>query len=285
MSMRELPNSDAPAGAGSGNAQMWSLPRSTGVAPNRKLSDRALPLLGPIALFIVWDVVVRFGWIKAILLPSPSETISALATGLAGGPLLMDFAVTVARTLQAFAIAAVIGMPLGVLLGSNESAYRSVEFLIDFFRSTPSSALIPLFLLIFGVSDVNKIAIAAFGAMLIIVFNSAYGVINARKQRVMAARVMGASRWRVFRDVLIWESLQPSFVGLRSAISMALVVVIVAEMFIGSENGLGHAIIDAQQVLNVKTMYAAILAAGALGYLLNIAFLVVERRIVHWSGR
>ena len=82
-------------------------------------------------------------------------------------------------------------MPLGVLLGSNERAYRSVEFLIDFFRSTPSSALIPLFLLIFGVSDINKVAIAAFGALLIVVFNSAYGVINARKQRVMAAQGHG----------------------------------------------------------------------------------------------
>jgi NitT/TauT family transport system permease protein len=178
-----------------------------------------------------------------------------------------------------------VGVPLGVLLGSNEKAYRSVEFLIEFFRSPPSSALIPLFLLIFGVSDINKVAIAAFGAFLIVIFNSAYGVINARKQRVMAARVMGASNWQIFRDVLVWESLQPTFVGLRSAVSMALVIVIVAEMFIGSDAGLGHRIIDAQQVLNVKTMYAAILAAGGLGYALNILFLVAERRIVHWSGR
>ena len=101
----------------------------------------------------------------------------------------------------------------------------------------------------------------------------------------MAARVMGASAWRVFRDVLIWESLQASFVGLRTAVSMALVIVVVAEMFIGSIDGLGHAIINAQQVLNVKTMYAAILATGMLGYALNILFLMLERRIVHWSGR
>ena len=246
---------------------------------------RLLPAVGPLVLFVIWDVVVRAGWIKAILLPSPADTLVALVTGLAGGVLMIDFLVTVQRTLQAFAIAAIVGVPLGVLLGSNEKAYRSVEFLIDFFRSTPSSALIPLFLLIFGVSDINKVAIAAFGAFLIVIFNSAYGVINARKQRVMAAKVMGASRWRIFKDVLLWESLQPSFVGLRSAVSMALVIVIVAEMFIGSENGLGHAIIDAQQVLNVKTMYAAILSAGALGYALNIVFLMLERRIVHWSGR
>jgi len=254
--------------------------------PARKFdAARWLPFLGPVVLFIVWDLVIRTGMVKAILLPAPADAIATLVTGLAGGPLLGDFLVTFKRTLQAFFIAAVVGVPLGIALGSNERAYRSVEFVIDFFRSTPSSALIPLFLLIFGVSDINKVAIAAFGAFLIVIFNSAYGVMNARKMRVMAAKVMGASRWQIFRDVLFWESLQPTFVGLRSAVSMALVIVIVAEMFIGSDVGLGHKIIDAQQVLNVKLMYAAILAAGILGYALNIAFLFIERRIVHWSGR
>lgn len=255
------------------------------VAPRKADWGRWLPVVGPVVLFVVWDLVVRTGMVKAILLPAPVDALTTLATGLAGGPLLGDFLVTVKRTLQAFFIAAVVGVPLGIALGSNERAYRSVEFVIDFFRSTPSSALIPLFLLIFGVSDINKVAIAAFGAFLIVVFNSAYGVMNARKMRVMAAKVMGASRWQIFRDVLFWESLQPTFVGLRSAVSMALVIVIVAEMFIGSDVGLGHKIIDAQQVLNVKLMYAAILAAGILGYALNVLFLFVERRIVHWSGR
>lgn len=268
-------------------AASW-VPPANDVAPAipRKFPwCKLLPFIGPLVLFIVWDLAVRFGFIKAILLPAPLATLGTLITGLSGGALLTDFAVTVWRTLQAFLIASVIGVPLGVLLGSNERAYRSVEFLIDFFRSTPSSALIPLFLLVFGVSDINKVAIAAFGAFLIVIFNSAYGVMNARKQRVMAARVMGASRWQIFKDVLIWESLQPTFVGLRSAVSMALVIVIVAEMFIGSDSGLGNRIINAQQVLNVKGMYAAILAAGALGYALNILFLLAERRIVHWSGR
>ncbi|AZY53300.1 ABC transporter permease [Bordetella avium] len=246
---------------------------------------RWLPLIGPLVLFVVWDLTVRLALVSPVLLPTPVATITALLQGMAGGPLLGDFAASVSRTLQAFVLAAVIGVPLGVLLGSNERLYRSVEFLIDFFRSTPSSALIPLFLMIFGVTDMNKVAIAAFAALLVILFNSAYGVINARKQRVMAARVMGASRWRIFKDVLLWESLQYTFVGLRGGISMALVIVIVAEMFIGAENGLGNRIINAQQVLNVRDMYAAILAAGALGYALNILFLVIEKSVVHWSGR
>lgn len=267
-------------------ASPWAQVAATPVAAPRKSSwAKALPFIGPVLLFIVWDLVVRLGFIKALLLPPPAETVTTLINGLAGGPLLKDFGVTLWRTTQAFLIAAIVGVPLGVVLGSAEKAYRSVEFLIDFFRSTPSSALIPLFLMIFGVSDINKVAIASFGALLIVVFNSAYGVINARKQRVMAAKVMGASRWQIFKDVLIWESLQPSFVGLRSAVSMALVIVIVAEMFIGSDSGLGNRIINAQQVMNVRDMYASILSAGVLGYALNILFLVFERRIVHWSGR
>ncbi|NCV56531.1 MAG: ABC transporter permease [Betaproteobacteria bacterium] len=236
-------------------------------------------------MVVCWDLSVRSGLIKAILLPLPWDTLTTLFHGMAGGPLLFDFYVTLYRTCLAFAIAVFAGMPLGILLGSNERAYRSVEFLIDFFRSTPASALIPLFLLIFGTSDINKIAIAAFGAWLLVVFNCAYGVINARKQRIAAAKVMGATRWQIFKDVLIWESLQASFVGLRSAVSMALVIVVVAEMFIGSESGLGHKIINAQQVMNTKMMYAAIMSAGILGYLLNVLFLRIERRIVHWSGR
>ena len=255
------------------------------VVPRTQALARLLPFVGPAVLFVVWDLVVRLGFIKPILLPSPTDTLVTLVNGIANGSLLKDLLVTVWRTVQAFSIAAVVGMPLGVVLGSTEKAYRSVEFLIDFFRSTPSSALIPLFLMVFGVSEINKVAIAAFGALLIVVFNSAYGVINARKQRVMAARVMGATSWQIFKDVSIWESLQPSFVGLRSAVSMSLVIVIVAEMFIGSDSGLGHRIINSQQVMNVRDMYASILSAGALGYALNVLFLVIERRIVHWSGR
>jgi NitT/TauT family transport system permease protein len=196
-----------------------------------------------------------------------------------------DIGATLYRTLVSFAFAAVIGVPLGVILGSNEKVYRSLEFLIDFFRSTPSSALIPLFMLIFGITDANKIAIAAFAAVLVILFNSAYGVMNAKKTRLMAAKVMGISRWHIFKDIMLMESLAQTFVGLRTGVSIALVIVIVAEMFIGSETGLGHRIIDAQQVFNIKDMYASILITGALGYLLNLAFLLIEKKTVHWSSK
>lgn len=281
--MLDKTTTDAPS-----SSAPWQLNEAPVAAPSiRQRLDwgGALPLVGPVVLLLIWDWVVRFGFIKPILLPAPIDTLLTLINGMTGPLLFPHFLVTLERTLYAFAIATSIGMPLGIALGSNERAYRSVEFVIDFFRSTPASALIPLFLLIFGINNINKVAIAAFGAFLIVIFNCAYGVINARKQRVAAAKVMGASPWQIFKDVLFWESLQPSFVGLRSAVSMALVIVVVAEMFIGSENGLGHKIIDAQQVMNVRVMYASIMAAGILGYALNVLFLALEKRIVHWSGR
>jgi NitT/TauT family transport system permease protein len=252
---------------------------------DRVLDRRFLPIIGPLLLFALWELTISAQWVKPVLLPPPGATLVHMWGTLTSGSIFPDLWATVYRTMMSFGIAVVIGVPLGVVLGSSESAYRSVEFLIDFFRSTPSSALIPLFLLIFGITDVNKIAIASFGAMLIVLFNSAYGVMNAKKTRVMAAQIMGVSRWHVFKDVLLMESLAQTFVGLRSAISMALVIVIVAEMFIGSETGLGHRIIDAQQVFNVKEMYTSILITGALGYLLNLLFLLIEKKLIHWSGK
>lgn len=247
--------------------------------------NKLLPCVGVIVLFGLWWLISVSGWVNPVLLPTPWKTIGTLFQAMLTGTMAIDFGATVLRTFGAFLMAAIVGVPLGVALGSSEKLYRSVEFLIDFFRSTPASALIPMFILFFGVSDLSKVIIAAFSAMLLIVFNSAYGVIHAKQSRILAARVMGANPWQVFKDVLLMESLPQTFIGLRSGISIALVIVIVAEMFIGTEQGLGKRIIDAQQVLNVQDMYASILVTGLLGYCLNVLFLLIDKRIIHWSGK
>ncbi len=244
-----------------------------------------LPIVGVVGLIIAWYLAVWARLVDPVLLPPPEQAFQALAKGMAGGRLGYDFWRTLERTAYAIAIAAVIAIPLGILLGANERAYRAVEFVIDFFRSTPASAMFPLFLVIFGVGDQTKILVASFGAALVILFNVAYGVMNARKTRLLAAKVMGASRLRVLTDVMLLESLPQTFVGLRNGVSLALVIVVVAEMFIGSIDGLGHRVFEAQQLFNMPEMYAAIFASGALGYGLNLAFMLVEKRFVHWAGK
>lgn len=250
-----------------------------------RLPDWTVPLLGPVALLVLWSSVHATGIVTAKLLPSPSQTIVAVVRGFAEGGLAFDLSQTVLRTVEAFALAIAFGLPLGIVVGSSQRTYRGIEFLIDFFRSTPATALFPLFMIIFGLGDLSKIAVASFSAFLIVLFNVAYGVMNARPTRMLAARVMGASRLRVFRDVTIYESLPQTFVGVRTAVSLALVVIIVAEMFIGSDSGLGKRIIDAQITFDMPALYGTILLTGALGYAFNLALLTIESRLVHWAGR
>lgn len=243
------------------------------------------PLLGAAGFVALWWLAALLRLADPVLLPPPDETFRDTLASLAAGPLLHDTSRTLVRTLAAFGIAAAVGVPLGVALGASPRLYAGVEFVIDFFRSTPASALFPLFLLLFGVGEGTKIAVAAFGAALVILFNAAYGVMHARRTRVLAARVMGASGPRILWDVLLLEALPQILVGMRAGVSLALVIVVVAEMFIGSTDGLGQRVIQAQALFESGLMYGTIFVAGSLGYLLNLAFLLAERRFVHWSGR
>jgi len=256
-----------------------------GRSKRRSVLDALLPATGPLVLLGLWWVWAATGLLNPRLVPAPGPTLAATWHALAAGTMGQDLLHTLVRVLYAFGLAAGTGVPLGILIGAKERVYRSIEFLIDFFRSTPSTAMFPLFMLIFGLGEEGKIALAAFAAFLIIVFNVAYGVLNARKTRILAARSMGASSLRVFADILFLETLPQTFVGLRAGVSIALVVVVVAEMFIGGVDGIGHRIIEDQYAYNLKDMYGSLLVSGAFGYGLNYLFLLVERRFVHWAGR
>jgi len=242
-------------------------------------------IIGPILLILVWAVASQLQLVDKFFLPDPFTVIKKLIELIGSGAILGDLFSTLGRVILSFIIALVVGLPLGLFLGRSEKIYRSVEFIIDFFRSTPATALFPLFLLVFGITDKSKIAVAAFASMLIIIFNTAYGVMHAKKSRVLAAQIMGATKAQIFRWILFWESLPQTFIGLRSAISLSLVVIIVTEMFIGTTSGLGRKIIDFQITYEISTMYAVILLTGILGYLLNLLFLAVEKRVLHWSGK
>jgi len=246
---------------------------------------RKYTFIGPIVLILIWAVAAQLQLIDKFFLPDPFTTIGKLVQLLGSGAIVGDLVSTLERVVLAFVIALAIGLPLGLLLGGAEKVYRSFEFIIDFFRSTPATALFPLFLLVFGITDKSKIAVAAFSSMLIIIFNTAYGVMHAKKSRVLAAQIMGATKAQIFRWILFWESLPQTFIGLRSAVSLTLVIVVVTEMFIGTTSGLGRKIIDSQIIYEIPTMYAAILLAGIVGYLLNLLFLAAEKRFLHWSGK
>ena len=246
---------------------------------------RKYTIIGPILLILIWAIVAHLQLIDRFFLPDPWTVIGKLFEVIWNGSILGDLFSTLERVVLAFVVSLIVGLPLGLWLGRSEKVYRSVEFIIDFFRSTPASALFPLFLLIFGITDKSKIAVAAFASMLIIIFNTAYGVMHAKKSRILAAQIMGATKAQIFRWILFWESLPQTFIGLRSAVSLSLVIIVLTEMFIGTPSGLGRKIIDSQITYEIPTMYAIIILTGIIGYIFNLLFLVAEKRVLHWNGK
>jgi len=187
--------------------------------------------------------------------------------------------------LISFCIAVCTGTPLGLLMGYFDKIYYSLEFIVDFFRSVPATAMFPLFMLFFGISDKSKIAITAFACSLIILVNTMYGVKHSGKLRMIVARTLKANNFQLFTKVMFPSALPNIFAGLRTAISLSLILIIVTEMFAGTIYGLGHRILNAQLVYRIPEMYSAIILTGILGFLMNNIFIKIERRVIHWTNK
>jgi NitT/TauT family transport system permease protein len=242
-------------------------------------------LIGIFSIFLIWTVVTQFNIIDSFFLPHPEEVILKLLTLLQNGELNTDITLTSIRVIFSFCLAGLLGIPIGLFIGSNEKIYNSTEIIIDFIRSTPAPAIFPLFLLIFGVDDKSKIALAVFCISAIIMFNTAQGVRNSKKPRIEAVKLMGASKMQIFKEITFWEALPQTIVGLRTSISLSLTLIILTEMFIGTQYGLGRRIIDYQYTYSITSLYATILLTGILGYLLNQIFASLEKKVIHWNRK
>lgn len=244
-------------------------------------NKRLYYILVPALLLIVWSVISYFKLVSPLFLASPKDVLQSLSDIT----LLSDIGHTLYRVLVGFGIAVVIGVPLGLLMGYSSRVYNVLEFTVEFFRGIPTTALFPLFLLVFGIGDEAKFAVTAWGAGLVILINSMYGVHLGKELRVRVAKTMKVRGFDLFKKVIFPEALPQVFSGFRVAISLSLVIVIVTEMFIGTNIGLGKRIIDAQLVYQTADMYAAILLTGLLGFILNKLMMFVENKVVHWKGK
>jgi len=236
-------------------------------------------------LFAVWLAAAAFMPFSRILLPSPLDVLWEMCTLLATGSIAPDLAMTLFRCMAGLALGVALGVPVGLAMGHFRRVRRSLDFLVDFGRSIPATALIPLFLLFFGVGTASVVSLVTYVTALTMALSAAYGVMNANKLRIMLAKTMGVKDAMLFRKVILPEALPHIASGMYVSISMALVIAVVLEMFTGVETGLGSRIIDAQYVYNTKEMYAVIIMVGIVGYALNKAFTAFERKELHWVGK
>jgi NitT/TauT family transport system permease protein len=246
---------------------------------------RLVGLWLPIGLVTIWSLVSFAKIVDPLFLPPPWAVAQSLCAGLAHGSLGRDFLATVARSMAGFAAAAILGVPAGLLIGRMPLLAQATQPTIDFCRSVPSTALFPLFLFFFGLGDTAKIAIVVYACALIILVNTAYGARQVKELRILSARVMGASQRDIFWSIVLPESAPGIFAGLRIALSLSFVLIVVTEMFIGTTVGLGYQIMNSQLVYRIPDMYAGIMLAGLTGYLANVSLVRIEARVLHWVGK
>lgn len=229
-----------------------------------------------------WVAVTELNLINPLFVPRLTTVLSAVPDQ--GLVLFHHLGATGARVATAFLLATLIGGSLGLLFGHLTRLYRTMEAVIDCFRSTPGFALYPLFLLLFGLGEAAKIGIATWVASLTILMNTIYGVRACRPGRILAARMLKPSTSTLLVKIILPEALPTIVSGLRIALSQAFVVVIGTEMFLGTKTGLGTYIYNQSLVYNTGPMYLGILVAAMAGYSLNRLFVALEERTIHWRG-
>ena len=247
----------------------------------RRLPDRLLPWASVLGVLVLFEVLPRIGILDKSNFPPISQTLSTLAGQVTGG----DLWSAVGNTLEGWAlglgIAAALGIPLGILIGSSLMLYRSLRGVIEFLRPVPSVALIPLAILIYGSGLESKVFLAAFASFWAVLVQVLYGVQDVDPVATDTARSFGFSRGQQLFRITLPSAMPYIATGLRIASAVSLILCVTAELVIGS-SGLGRSINVARSGGDVKLMYALIIATGVLGLILNSGLLAAEKRVLRW---
>ncbi|MCW3125800.1 MAG: taurine transporter permease [Bacteroidetes bacterium] len=248
-----------------------------------KIKSTLLGCVGIILVLLVWLFAFQHQKAGVYLIPSPISTFQKLGGLFASVVFYQDVAETLLRMLSGFFLATLFGIVLGLLLGNFPTIRKMFNGIIDFLRSIPVTALYPIFILTSGIGSESKIAMIFYASFFIICINTMYGVMHTNPVRRKMAQLYGANWYQVFTQVTFFDSLPYAMVGLRIAISYALIVAILTEFFMGSSFGLGQRITETYNLYQIDAMYAYIIIVGLLGYSLNFIFNKIEKAVVGWK--
>jgi len=233
-------------------------------------------------LLLVWQAVAGTGLVESRLLPSPVQVGSVLFAEIANGELVYHAAVTVARALTGFALAAIVGIPFAAAM-ARSAVWRNLFepiFLLGY--PVPKIALFPVFTYIFGIGAPSKIAFTFLECLYPIVVTCLLAFRGIQTRLIWTAQNFGAGRAAVLRRVILPAALPSIFAAFRIALPVAMVVVVLTEM-IGDSIGLGYYITIWSTRFSFSNVYAAIVTIGLCGFALDQGLLLVRRRAVYWQ--
>lgn len=234
------------------------------------------------ALVIVWQLVAMLVGNHAIL-PQPLTVFTELAKLLASGEVFASAWISIARLVASFMLAALIGIPLGILMGLSPLARELIDPLVELLRPISGIAWIPLALFIFGVGQELPIFIITYVALFPFLLNTIAGVRATDQTLIRAARTMGVEQSVIVRQVVLPSALPHILTGARIAGGGAWMALVAAEL-IGAPSGLGFSIEWYRQLLMTPKVIAFIIVISVLGYLTDRALRWLQRRLVPWAS-
>ena len=233
-------------------------------------------------LLLLWQLAVASGLVESRLLPSLPRVWSALVADMGNGVLPYHTAVTLSRATIGFALAAIIGVPFAAAMARSATVRNLFEPIFFFGYPIPKIALFPVFTYVFGIGSPSKIAFTFLECLYPIVVTAYLGFRAIPSRMIWTAENMGTPGRTILWRVIFPAAMPGIFSGLRIALPISIIVVVLTEM-IGDSKGLGYYLAVSGTRFTFQNVYAAILVIGVCGFVLDRALLLMRRRFIHWE--
>lgn len=247
----------------------------------RHFGSAAIGWLLPLLIVLVWEILSRTGFVAANVLPAPSEVVAAFWRVLLSGELLRNIGISTWRALTGFAIGGSIGFALGLANGLSALSRDLTDTTLQMIRNIPHLALIPLVILWFGIDEEAKLFLVALGVFFPIYVNTLLGIQGVDPHLMEMGRTYGMNRFDLVRKVILPGALPSIFVGLRYALGIMWLTLIVAET-ISASSGLGYMAMQAREFLLIDVVVLSILIYALLGKLADSFARLLERLSLQW---
>lgn len=247
-----------------------------------ELVQRILPFVFVAAALALWEAAARSGLWSPLLFPSLVKIFQQLVFFFSSPLLLTEAWTSLTRALGGFALAAVSGILLGIVMGRSQLVAAILDPLFAGTYAVPKLALFPIFIFVFGIGSLSKVALVFLECLYPIVIMTYHGARDVNRALLWSAQNMGASRATILRRVVIPATTPYIFAGFRVAVPVAMIVVVITEM-VSSADGLGYQVIYALSSLRTDRMLAVVVVIAALGYLLDKAVVLARDRLIYWE--
>lgn len=237
------------------------------------------------AVSVGFGIALWWGLAAAGLnLPTPGEVVSRAGTLLSNGTLQEDIVASLVRVLAGFTLGTALAIVVGFLMGWYGFVRGLVEPWVQFFRTIPPLAIIPLAIVLMGIGETPKIFVIFLAAFLVCVIATFQGVISVDRTLINAARVLGAGDLAIFVRVVVPASTPFILVGMRTGLGSAWATLVAAEL-IAAQEGLGFRMQNAQLYYDLPTIFVGLITIGILGLLMDRVLLLAERKLTGWQER